>query len=219
MSQYDFTTDPKRAFPQSLLPPEAADSPIGPFDVEYRRLLALYQGALADLREITRERPETIERDRQALAQAMAAGKPDPGEQATARLHERFVAQKRKVAGLADACQAAYVALRDAIDEHADTFVGQLTAGADTDHERLDALLNELDELLSRTDGARNAIGWLEYAVNADPNRRGDLPSQRASKPGFLLSTTSYPRDHVYAAIRQAAHVPTELRRPAHGRR
>jgi hypothetical protein len=210
---YDFNVADTRDFSRNVLPPEAADSPLAPYDVEYRRLLGLYDEAVAELRKIAGRGPEAAEADRRALAQSMAAGKPDPGERGTAELHEQFIAQRRKVTGLADAIDAAYDAMRRAIEEHADGWATALADDAAKTGERIDALLREIDAALARTDGAQNAVKWLERALRL--GHRRDLPSQRAGSPSVNLGRTAWPREEVFDAVRACARVSAPSRGPA----
>jgi hypothetical protein len=206
-----FALDTGRDFPRNVLPPQTADSPIGEADKEYRRLLVAYDDALDELHRLAARGPEAAENDRAALAQAMAAGRLDPGEKATAKFHDQFVAQQRKVNGLADAIDAAYDALRRAIDEHADAFAHTLAKDSAKAAERIDALLAELADEFTATDRTTHAIKWLGRALRLEHRR--DLPSGTGGTTGIQLSTTSWPREQVFDAIRASVRTP-RLNRP-----
>jgi uncharacterized protein YukE len=208
---YSFALGTVRDFPRNVLPPQTVDSPIGDADKEYRRLLAAYDDAIDELHTLAARGPEAAANDRAALAKAMAAGRPDPGDKATAKLHDEFVAQQRKVNGLADAIDVAYDALRRAIDEHADEFADTLAKDSAKSAERIDTLLAELADEFTATDRTTHAIKWLERALRLEHRR--DLPSGTGGTTGIQLSTTSWPREQVFDAIRASVRTP-RLNRP-----
>lgn len=136
-----------------------------------------WREARAEAVELKQTRPQAVERDRQAYADALEAGKPAPKAQHTKRADERLAEAER----FADATETALGRARERL---------------------LEAVSEHRDELLEATeDGVREVRGGLAEAIDALERHYGELGhalSLRAWVGGFPHEK---PRPGAYAAF------------------
>ena len=121
------TTEATPVAPQTILPRRpggpvrasvprlADDSPLAAAVADYRRLLGEHRAVTQEIGRLERERPAAEHADRRVLADALAAGKRDPGDKNQAALAVKIADAQRKLGGLADATSAAVFRLRDQV--------------------------------------------------------------------------------------------------------
>jgi hypothetical protein len=182
--------------PHLALPPELHD-----LDEirEYERLRALHATAAVELRDLYGGEHAAREKDKQALAEAMSAGKTDPGDRHLAKLAEKINGQARKVNGLADAAAAVYADVRAVVGERREDLLADADSALGEARARLGDLLPQVAEAFDDAASARRLRAWVETAT--DPERKRGLPSLNSPTPSVRLGGTIWPRDEVLAAL------------------
>jgi hypothetical protein len=146
------------------------------------------------------ERERAIERDRKALAKAIAQGKPDPQDKTVERIDKEIRACDRRLEALEVAIDDAEVALIAVVDENRQEWVeaeqGGLNALLDDYLEAIDALA----EVRSRVSSAHALIRWLHGFPETESTFR--------TAAGLVLSLRAangepYTFDQVVEAMRE----------------
>jgi hypothetical protein len=187
--------------PRHALPPEITDTPIAAAAGEYRRLLAELDTARREFDELEAGRPRAEAADRKALADAMAAGKKDPGNKTQDKLAADLAAVERRITGLADATTAAFRHVREQIDEHGAEWQASLG-------EQLEAARRDLAEHLAAAGGACSEldrlvgrVAWIRDAGNREPGARFPASYAARTRGAVQLGATPWAPADLLAAL------------------
>lgn len=198
--------------------PEWFGAAFGTLAAEHARVLHVYVDAAAAHRAIANDRARNaaIEADRDAHADAIRAGKPDPGPVALAKWAADEDTARRAAQGAADALRKVWT---DVVTRTADnTVTGELAAALDADEgaarARLAELLEELPRVLAALDTTAHRQAWLGKArrfardrvIEREPGLTFTLnwPSNTGSTAmPLVVSGRSAPVDHVVHALAQ----------------
>jgi hypothetical protein len=103
-----------------------------------------------DATQLEQERPQAVKQDETALADAIVAGKPDPGAKATAK-HDAKIADAQRRAGAAKIVRdRALDNLRSVVAENEDEWQAQVAARFAAVREDWDGLLDQLADVHTR---------------------------------------------------------------------
>ncbi|GAA1819332.1 hypothetical protein [Actinomadura chokoriensis] len=197
--------------------PEWFGAAFGTLAAEHDRVRRVYADAAAAHRAIAndRARQAAIQADRDAHADAIRAGKPDPGPVALGKWQADEETARRAAQGAADALRAVWT---DVVTRTADNAVmGELAAALDADETaaraRLAELLEELPRVLAALDTTAHRQAWLSQArrfardrvIEREPGLTVALrwPSSMTGSTAMPLAILggSAPVDHVVHAL------------------
>lgn len=165
----------------------SADLLGGPIDHlvrEHSRVLGLACEASEELRTANhRDLRKAADVDHlQAAAIAFAAGQRDPGTPAATALDKRIADAERRAQVANAAVRSAYVALRDAVEEHRDDWTADLDLQQQAAAAEVNAALDQVLPLLARVGHLRRVSALVE-----------DLESRRAYNKGASVSSVALP--------------------------
>ena len=174
------------------LPPAIPNRAIAEAGREYTRRAEEYRLARQDEIELEQTRDQAVEADRQAYADAVEAGKPDPGPKRTKAHDEKHAAAVRRSEAVEIALERSRTRLLEAMDEHRD----ELRDAAEKRVAQSRAALRAgLDDLLIRHGELQQALALAGWARS--------FPEQIRWAPGKYAAQVSMPRS-------EAGQVPAE---------
>lgn len=198
-------SDPKLSIPtieNVQVPAELADHDAAR---EVARLHDVFQDARRQLRSLTSGLADARGADRVALAEAMAAGKPDPGDKALATLRQQIESQQRRVVGLADAWRVAFNRLLKLIAEEGPAWAAQAEADLEAATQPVADGLSELFAALDEVTRLRAWHRWIERACDPGRSSRQSLPTAIVGGMPLTVYTTPVSPDVLANAIRSWA--------------
>jgi hypothetical protein len=201
MSAPDFSLDRLPEVPYTQLPAEVTGAPFAASCAEFERLRNLFQSARSELAKLAQQAPVAAARDKEELAAALAAGKPDPGDRHTAKLAKDFAAKKRVVVGLADATHKAHREMEAEVEAGLAAWTDALKTELDVAAEEAEKLAAGLGDLLAKFDGPRRALRWAEKAAGDRSRVGARLPSPTNSTPSVVLGASPWSRAQVLDAL------------------
>jgi hypothetical protein len=115
--------------------------------------------------EFARDRAR--EEDRQAHADAIRQGKPDPGDQATLRAQEASKVRSREVEALRTAAVDAHHELVDVIERHRSTWSEKVRDRIEKRRTEVRKAIDQLDRAARELREDQTLVGWLRDFPNA----------------------------------------------------
>ena len=150
-----------RPKPLSLPPVEALPPAVAKIVHEHTKLLAQEGAAASALLRLEESRRAAVDQDRHAYSRAIRAGKPDPGQPATAKVDADMADARR----LIEACRQALADLQPeitaAIDVARPSWTARLAKQRATAHDRYQQAVNELDAARTELVTLRVLADWL----------------------------------------------------------
>ncbi len=199
------------------LPPTISNKKVRAAAAEYSRLVGDHQAASSAAHDLEHGRREAVEVDRRAFADALRAGKPDPGQAATEAADREILKTRRREEALAVAVAAARTDLVDAVERHRAEWLSSLEKQRDEARakmrEAVDQLVSSHEELAE----AHALVAWLERfpgQFHWNPQRfLASLPSLRTP------AGEAVPVVAAFAALRVLGEPPPKPEQPAEPRR
>lgn len=190
-----------------VVPASIESAKVRDASAEHARLLAMYRTTDADLRRATTTRDAATAQDRRDYADALSAGKNDPGTPNTDKAKEALAQIERKRDALELAISEAFAAVTEAVLDDRDVLLAKaaqdVDLGAQAYHDALDVLT-----------GAHAALAQA-VATRAWLTR---FPEVSAVRPTLLvvpnlLAKNGDPEkvNRVLAALRDLGDVPTRI--------
>jgi hypothetical protein len=176
-------------------PPATGNTAVDVAVDELRRLEADLRAARTQMRDLEASRRKVVEADRDALAAAIRAGKPDPGQKATTDHAAKLAETTRRAAALKTAVVSQERELTALLRQHAGEMAGRHAAEAAATRKRAAAALAELRaaaevatqaEALSRWSRQVQANGRGHYSARAQRSL-GKTGLAMANGEGFTV--------------------------------
>jgi hypothetical protein len=173
----------------------------------HERAAAAAQLARRDLTTLEQERPAAVEADRRAYADALEAGKRDPGTKHTDAADRKIRDAQRHVAALELVEQRAHGALAEAVEAGQEAWHTAVTAERDATREQAAAMLDELTAKLGK-------LAQLDALARfADGTARSYNPATVA--PAMLRGSERVDIGTALAIVKRATLPPAAPRAPA----
>jgi len=198
-------------------PPTISNKKIHKAAAEYQRLVADHQAAVTAAHDLEQARHTARDADTRAYADAIRAGKDDPGQPATQAADNAILLAGRREEALEHAVTEARNELVASVDQHRAEWLAAL-------EKRLDAARDRMREAVDQVSAAHAELAetfatraWLEQF----PEQSLWRPGRFAARVPALLSPAGEPVAAVAAisALRELAEPPPAPAQPAEPRR
>ncbi len=147
---------------------------------EYEKLQDEHHGASATLDEILAARPAAIERDRESYAQAIRAGKDDPGEAALNKLNTKITGANRKVEAIAVATRAVASDIADLVDRRRSELLRDADRAVNEDYQVLREAIAAWESARERLYARKALRSWVAEFPGRTKYVPGAAPGLRA---------------------------------------
>ena len=125
-----------------------------------------YRDAAQDSDRLDRTRDQALEADRDAYAQALIDGKPDPGQKHTQKHDQEAAAKRREMEALRLAVQRTEDEIQDLLGADGKERLEALQAGMADDRAKAQALLDDLAAAMEDLGACQAVAAWLQRAMN-----------------------------------------------------
>jgi len=196
------------AHTQNLAVPDSIESTkVREASEEHARLLAMYRTTDADLRRATTARDAATAQDRRDYADALSAGKNDPGTPNTDEAEKVLAQVERKRDALELAIGEASAAVTEAVQDDRDVLLAKASQDVDLGASQYRDALDALTGAHAALAQAMATRAWLAR-----------FPEVSAVRPALLVVPNLLGRNgdpenvnRVFAALRDLGDVPTRI--------
>ena len=196
------------AHTQNLAVPDSIESTkVREASDEHARLLVMYRTTDAELRSATTARDAATAQDRRDYADALSAGKNDPGTPNTDKAEQTLAQVERKRDALELAIGEASAAVTEAVLDDRDVLLAKASQDVDLGASQYRDALDALTGAHAALAQAMATRAWLTR-----------FPEVSAVRPTLLVVPNLLARngdpenvDHVFAALRDLGDVPTRI--------
>jgi len=170
---------------------------------EYNRLATEHRAASAALEALLASRPAAIENDRAAYAEAIRAGKADPGESNLSKLNTRVTSANRKAEALAAAVQSTARDIAAAVEGRRAALLHDVDQALGEDRDALAHAVTAWVAARTRLDQHRALRSWIDLF----PGRTKWIPTVTTPVRGF---DTANGEPLSFPELAQALHADAE---------